>query len=58
VGWYEKDVVKGEGLLDWTHCHTQKSDYTPVAPARKFLDLACALRLTGASKIAKVRLTR
>src|SRR6266581_2410664 len=58
VGRYEKDVVKGESLLDWTHCHTQKSDYTPVASARKFLDLACALRLTGALKIAKVRLTR
>src|SRR5207253_9709813 len=26
VGRYEKDVVKGESLLDWTHCHTQKSD--------------------------------
>ncbi len=38
-----KDVVKGESLLDWTHCHTQKSDYTPVATPGKFLGFACAL---------------
>ena len=58
VGRYEKDVVKGESLLDWTHCHTQKSDYTLVAFLRKFLGLACTLGLTGALKLAMVRLTR
>ncbi len=43
VGRYEKDVVKGESLLDWTHCHTQKSDYTPVATPGKFSGFASAL---------------
>ena len=58
VGRYEKDVVKGESLLDWTHCHTQKSDYTLVVSPRKFSGLVCTLRLTGALKLAMVRLTR
>src|SRR5438874_7473882 len=44
--------------LPISHCHTQKSDYTPLAFTRKFSGFSCTLRLTGALKLDMVRVNR